>query len=131
MKTKIYPITPQPKVRMTRSDKWRKRPAVVRYFEYCNRLRELGATLPECGSKITFFLPMPQSWSKKKREAMNGKPHQQKPDLDNLIKALCDAIHKEDQHIWQYEACKLWGVEGSIEVDDCRQKLLLAAGGQA
>jgi Holliday junction resolvase RusA-like endonuclease len=133
MKTKIYPITPQPKVRMTRSDKWKKRPAVVRYFEYCNRLRELGATLPECGSKITFFLPMPQSWSKKKREAMNGKPHQQKPDLDNLIKALCDAIHKEDQHIWHYEACKLWGVEGGImiEVDDCRQKLLTATGEQA
>lgn len=32
--------------------------------------------------------------------------------------------HKEDQHIWQYEARKLWGVEGMIiiEVDDCRQK---------
>lgn len=36
--------------------------------------------------------------------------------------------HKEDQHIWQYEARKLWSVEGSIEVDDCRQRLLSAMG---
>ena len=113
----IYPITPIPKPRMTRSDKWRKRPAVVRYFEYCNEIRRLGVTLPECGAKITFCLPMPESWSKKKRLLMNRQPHQQKPDLDNLIKALCDAIHEEDQHIWQYEARKLWAENGSISID--------------
>lgn len=125
---KIYNIAPIPKPRMTQSDKWKTRPAVLRYREFCDQVRAAGVELPDHGAVITFLLPMPQSWSKKKREAMNGKPHQQKPDLDNLIKALCDAIHKEDQHIWQYEACKLWGVEGMImiEVDDCRQKLLLA-----
>ena len=34
----------------------------------------------------TFILPMPKSWSKKKKQLMHGKPHIIKPDLDNIIK---------------------------------------------
>lgn len=39
---KVYNITPIPKPRMTRSDKWKKRPAVVRYFEYKDKIRAAG-----------------------------------------------------------------------------------------
>ena len=123
----VYKITPQPKVRMTRSDKWKKRPAVVRYFEYCNRLRELCATLPECGAKITFFLPMPQSWSKKKREEMNGKPHQQKPDKDNLEKALLDAVFDEDCRVWDGRVTKVWGESGQIIITSVLQTIIPGA----
>ena len=34
---------------------------------------------------------MPKSWSLKKKKAMNGKPHRQTADIDNLLKALIDA----------------------------------------
>jgi Holliday junction resolvase RusA-like endonuclease len=35
---------------------------------------------------------MPESWSKKKKERMNLKPHQQTPDADNLFKAFTDTL---------------------------------------
>ena len=39
---------------------------------------------------------MPKSWSAKKKLAMRGKPHRQKPDIDNLVKAVIDSIYPED-----------------------------------
>jgi len=60
---------------------------------------------------------MPQSWSKKKREQMHGQPHQQRPDLDNLLKALADAIYEDDCRIWNYRSIsKRWGNEGLIAI---------------
>lgn len=83
-----YLITPVGKPRMTRADKWKQRPPVMRYRMFCDEARLHGIRVPENGAHITFVLPMPKSWSKKKRAAMDGQPHQQKPDLDNL-KNLC------------------------------------------
>lgn len=40
-----------------------------------------------------FAMPIPSSWSKKKREEMLCKPHTQKPDMDNLQKLVYDAIN--------------------------------------
>lgn len=62
----IYAITPMGKPRMTRSDKWKKRPEVLRYRAFCDEVRARGVILPESRSHIIFILPMPQSWSKKK-----------------------------------------------------------------
>lgn len=109
-----YQITPTPKPRMTQRDKWQKRPAVLRYREFCDQVRAAGVQLPN-GATVMFRLPMPKSWSKKKRLEMNGKPHQQKPDLDNLLKALIDAVHADDAHIWHLQmVTKIWSEEGSI-----------------
>jgi len=57
---------------------------------------------------------MPKSWSKKKRAEMAGKPHQAKPDKDNLEKALLDAVFEEDSQIWDNRVSKFWGDEGAI-----------------
>ncbi|WP_318155968.1 RusA family crossover junction endodeoxyribonuclease [Citrobacter freundii] len=83
---KVYDITPMGKPRMTRADKWKKRPEVLRYRAFCDEVRLQGVELPESGSHVTFMLPMPASWSKKKRAELNGKPHQAKPDFDNMMK---------------------------------------------
>ena len=115
---KTYNITPMGKPRMTRADKWKKRPEVLRYRAFCDRVRLLGVELPEAGAHVTFILPMPPSWSKKKRQAMVGKPHQQKPDKDNLEKALMDAIYADDSHIWDSRVTKLWGEEGQIIIGE-------------
>jgi Holliday junction resolvase RusA-like endonuclease len=40
-----------------------------------------------------FDIPMPKSWSKKKRALMAGTPHTSKPDLDNLLKTVKDALN--------------------------------------
>jgi Holliday junction resolvase RusA-like endonuclease len=47
---------------------------------------------------------------------MNGMPHKQKPDADNLLKSVLDAVYASDAHVWDIRVIKLWADEGSIEV---------------
>jgi len=63
---------------------------------------------------IIFILPMPASWSKKKRAEMDGQPHQQKNDVDNLVKAWLDTLLPQDGFVWKITAEKRWGVDGKI-----------------
>ena len=109
-------IVPVPKPRMTQRDKWAKRPAVLRYRSFCDQVRAAGLLVPEAGAHIVFHLPMPPSWSKKKRAEMIGRPHQAKPDIDNLGKALMDACLEEDQGVWDVRMTKRWAEQGGIEI---------------
>jgi Holliday junction resolvase RusA-like endonuclease len=111
-----YPIKPVPKPRMTRRDKWSKRDCVMRYRAFKDMVRLHRVKVPESGSHIIFRIEMPRSWSEKKKKAMDGQPHQQTPDVDNLLKALLDAIYKNDSHIWDSRVTKLWARRGSIEI---------------
>ena len=58
-----------------------------KYKTFKAEIRAYGVELPESGWHAVFEMPMPKSWSKKKRAAMDGKPHQSVPDADNLVKA--------------------------------------------
>lgn len=111
-----YPITPVPKPRMTRRDHWKKRPCVVRYFGFKDKVRSFGITLPGGGCHVIFRLPMPKSWCMKKRRAMDGEPHLLRPDADNLCKALLDAIFEDDACIWDIRVTKLWSEAGAIDI---------------
>lgn len=132
MKVKAVPgvyefdITPMGKPRMTQRDKWAKRPVVERYYEFANRLRALAAlngfVFPATGAHIRFELPMPESWKKKKYKEttmwnfMNMNPHQAKPDLDNMLKAVKDSLCKDDKFIHSYTASKTWAEKGKITI---------------
>jgi len=107
-----YPITPIGKPRMTQRDKYR--PVHKRYFQWCEGVRMLDIQLPVHGAHVIFIIPMPPSWSKKKKHNMCAQPHEQTPDIDNLFKALADAIYKNDSHISDVRLTKLWGYEGAI-----------------
>ena len=117
MATYSVEVTPVPKPRMTQSDRWKKRPAVVRYYRYKDDLvfaaLAQGFVL-ESEIELDFYLPMPKSWSKKKQAEMDGKPHQAKPDIDNLAKAVMDALLDEDSHVWSLRARKFWSSQGSL-----------------
>lgn len=104
-------VTPMGKPRMTRRDVWAKRPVVVAYRAYGDelRLRLPGYELPP-SLDIIFHLPMPPSWSAKKRQEMAGKPHQQKPDIDNLLKAFMDHLAEGDAHVYDVRARKHWSI---------------------
>jgi len=65
---------------------------------------------------VQYTIPMPKSWSKKKRAEMNGQPHKQKPDRSNLDKALEDALYQDDAHLHTLASRKVWGQQGSIEI---------------
>lgn len=112
-----YAIEPVSKPRQSQRDKWQKRPCVMRYRAFCDECRLRGVHLPVAGAEVHFVLPMPKSWNAAKRFEMKGQPHQVKPDISNLLKALEDAVVKDDSKIWHYAAqSKTWGEEGSIEI---------------
>jgi len=114
-----FNIKPCPKPRMTRADRWKKRPIVLKYWDFCNELNRQANRLNYIpGDKVSliFFIPMAKSWSKKKREQMLGKPHKAKPDIDNLCKAFLDALLAEDSHVYSLTAEKYWSNEPSIVV---------------
>tara|TARA_Y100001951_G_C11184171_1_gene207678 strand:+ start:247 stop:630 length:384 start_codon:yes stop_codon:yes gene_type:complete len=124
----ILNVAPCAKPRMTQRDKWAKRQVVTDYFAFRDSVRqqikELLALQNNDEEKsweeldIGFFIPMPKSWSKKKKLLMAGTPHKQRPDLDNYIKGLLDAILEEDCIVWRVSARKLWvDTEGCITIN--------------
>lgn len=68
--------------------------------------------------QLIFYMPMPKSWSLKKREAMAGRPHDQKPDIDNMIKSVLDTLMEgEDKTVFRVYAEKYWSVKPYIEIE--------------
>lgn len=114
----ILPVTPVPKPRMTQSDRWNSRPCCEQYGAFKDEVRSFIS--PEqfphpC--HLTFVLPMPRSWSEKRKRLHDGQPHTQRPDWDNLAKALTDALFDEDGHLYDVRVTKLWGREGKILIN--------------
>ncbi len=105
---------------MTRSDKWKERTCVMRYWEFKDEIvrqaRDENFNLPDVYN-VCFHIPMPATWSKKKKDKMRGTPHMQKPDIDNIIKSLNDSLKDEDSTIHEIHAVKKWGDVGIIEID--------------
>lgn len=125
----VFTIDPIGAPRMTRSDQWktnpfhkdtkkRQRKPVTQYFRFKDNIilqaREQSFELPDKGFHVVFVVPMPHSWSESKKAQMGGAPHQQKPDTDNMIKAVKDSLCKDDAHIWDYRISKIWGRSGKI-----------------
>lgn len=65
---------------------------------------------------VLFWMPMPKSWSQSKKRQMVGQPHRAKPDLDNLLKGLGDALYGDDSVIAEIKVAKLWANGGSIQI---------------
>lgn len=109
---------PVPAPRMTQKDRWAKRPCVERYFDYRNLVKELVGELDSVPDELhcKFFFTMPESWSKKRRAAAIGTPHRQRPDFDNLVKAVSDALFEEDGGVWKSSQEKRWAVKGRVEL---------------
>ena len=131
--TRKIEIVPCPAPRQNRSDKWKKRPEVVRYRAFRDELRLLtldkqhkdlidaieNKTLS--GIDLEFHIPFSKSWSKKKKMVHNYKLHRQKPDVDNLIKAFLDALMVEDCTIAIVRGEKRWMPEGAIYYEILRE----------
>lgn len=119
-RTVTVEVEPCPAPRMTRRDKWLKprRPCVQRYFDYRDVLRVASGDLPIVPDELNavFHFAMPESWSKKRRQEMNGKPHRQRPDGDNCTKAIQDALFLEDGGVWRGAFEKRWAIHGRVEL---------------
>jgi len=81
---------------------------MVKYWEFKDRVREASRgktgrieSTGEIG-RFLIWMPLPQSWSKKKKAAMRGQPHQAETgDLDNITKSFLDALFERDGFIWK------------------------------
>ena len=118
-KSYIFRINPLPAPRMTRADRWKKRPCVLAYFAWKDEIKRLAKGLKYELTPvldIVFIVPMADSWSPKKKALMDGEPHQQRPDRDNYLKAFQDAFDADDSFVWDGRTTKIWGYEGQIHV---------------
>lgn len=65
---------------------------------------------------LDFFMPIPKSGPK----SLDGKPHPIKPDLDNLIKMICDCangiLYKDDAAIYKITASKHYSHNPRTEI---------------
>lgn len=113
--------------RMTKSDKWKQRPCVLRYREFRDRVRlelrlaiermdDPGPLKDVVRADILFALPMPKSWSREKQRAHFGKIHRQRPDCDNLAKGVLDAIFEEDSTIAFLSVSKYWSSNPYVSI---------------
>lgn len=65
-------------------------------------------TVPAAGLSVTFFIPVPKSWSGKKKKAHHGKLCFGKFDIDNACKAFFDGLLTEDKYIANVCLTKRW-----------------------
>lgn len=124
----VLDIDPIGAPRMSHQDKWRtnphhpdpkkrQRPCVTRYWDWKKKFVRLCADNNwelQAVLRVHFDVAMPDSWTKKKKAAMDGTPHQQKPDYDNLAKAIGDAFGVDDGFVWDARITKRWAYTGKI-----------------
>lgn len=116
------PGAPMGKPRMTQRDQWQKRPAVLRYREYCDRIRASAKLNPAWdifAIEVIAFIEMPESWSRKKKAAHNLRLMRQRPDWDNIGKSVCDALFEEDSILSGGMVWKFWCEEGQARTQVC------------
>ncbi len=105
---------------------------LIKYNDYKKKIRELcdaqGFELIKYGWSAYFYFPMPVRWSKKKKRIMLGQHKESKPDYDNCLKGLTDALGKKrgevthripDEKVGQISGTgKFWiqAEEGYIEI---------------
>jgi len=105
------------KPRMVRSDRWAKRPCVLRYWEFSDRLINQAREFVLGNSfDVVFYIAMSKSWSKKKKKEKLYTVHDQKPDTSNMLKSIEDILMKDDSCIWHPSPYKFWAEESSIYI---------------
>lgn len=78
----------------------------------------------DCSSivvSIDFFLKIPQSYSQKKKGALNGKYCTKKKDLDNMAKLIMDIVSDyydfKDEYVVDLHLRKFWSNEEYFVID--------------
>lgn len=98
----IYLLEPVPAPRMTKAAAWSLEPGVLRFKAFCKEVRRRQIVLP-----VPFAVEFCMAGN---REA--GSPHLFKPDTDNLVKGLIDAVFYQkrggDSHVYALAARKTW-----------------------
>jgi Holliday junction resolvase RusA-like endonuclease len=119
----FIPIIPMGAVRTTQKQKFVDERA-QRYLSYKQQIAMLVKQHIHKSSEhpilvdVTFYMPIPDSWSGKKKERYNGQIHKSKPDIDNLIKGLFDSLNKiawkDDNLVYEVHSRKVYSFNPGI-----------------
>lgn len=122
----FIPIIPMGAVRTTQRQKWVDERA-KRYITYKQQIalfikQQIKTTSEKpIEATVTFYMPIPNSWSQKKKERMNGSVHISKPDVDNLIKGVFDSLNKivwkDDNQVYEVHSKKVYSFNPGIEIN--------------
>lgn len=126
--TVVIPGAPIGKPRMTRSDKWRKRPCVMKYRAWADHarlcvLQQVGKLPPAAQviqlQMVAQFEPPLKIGRRKlhanERAVMYGLPHREKPDWDNIAKCQ-DSLYEDDKQIPWGGCRKVYGPVTQLEI---------------
>lgn len=119
-------IQPMGSVRMTQRGKFVNKSA-QRYLAYKDEIKRqisqqvrVEVLAHPVEVETVFYMPIPQSWSKKKQAAAIDQPHKSKPDIDNILKGLFDSLNgliwKDDNLVSKVTATKVYGEHPGIKV---------------
>lgn len=119
--TIVVPGPPIGKPRMTQRDKWRQRPAVMRYRAWADRVRAIAGVLPPAERVLslswTAYFEPPKSWPKKRRLAAIGTKHRVKPDSSNISKGIEDILWPAgDSALADGSYAKRWDWDARLEI---------------
>lgn len=69
---------------------------------------------------MSVYVPLPNSWSQKRKNELLDKPVTTKPDLDNYLKFYLDVLngiaYKDDKQVAEVFCQKLYGKEACVKV---------------
>ena len=82
-----------------------------------SRLSSLPTTKP-VGVALVFYMPIPKSYTKKKKALMQDDtyPHTNRPDIDNMIKFYLDCLPFDDKVIYKIGAEKYYSPRPRVEM---------------
>lgn len=113
------PIKPKPAPRITHQGRFTKAAfSYYAYKEYIQMYCKANEFVISEKVKITFYIPIGKSISKKEKSNRLGNPHKLKPDLDNLCKGVWDALATEDGYIHYAILQKVWSAKGKIIIEN-------------
>lgn len=75
---------------------------------YNTVFKSTDGNIPRNGMMFFFLIRVSPSWTKKKKKAHEWQPHENKPDIDNQLKLVYDALYKDDSMIHTTFATKLY-----------------------
>jgi len=120
-----YPITPCPAPRQVRKDIWDPSPSVQRYRAFKDEVRAQKVKI-SATPFVVFYMPMPDSWTGKRRDRYRMATHLTPPTLGDLLDGLFEAVFETDySHLAAVQGLKFWADTGSILVGEIDHTVLM------
>jgi Holliday junction resolvase RusA-like endonuclease len=89
------------------------------YQQQVKQLRAAFGSVPAglVHVSVTAVRQVPASWSKKKQAAAIGRYAKPKPDADNILGAVMDALFEDDDRVISVFCEKVWGAEHALVIE--------------